>query len=293
MQAAPYKIGMSEKLLKHRAALTNIVRRISVQAGNVILEYYDGFKEMGAVSKKDGSPVTQADKEAEKYITRQLNEIAPEVPVIGEEAYSSGYRPDVSSQEYFWLVDPLDGTRSFLRGEDSFTTNIALIHNGQPVLGVIYAPQKEEIYYGYTAFENEGGNAGRFYEHSNKEKPIKTRKMPAQGICVMTSGDFPNEEKHQAFLKNYKVASIIRCASSLKMCAVAGGKADLYVRFGPTGQWDTAAGHAILRAAGGDIRDLSGKPLIYGQDINNIINPEFIAASGEFFSCAELAAQEG
>ena len=284
---------MSEKLLMHRAALTNIIRRISIQAGEIVLEYFDGFKDMETAQKSDGSPVTQADKKAEIFIEKQLKELMPGVPVIGEESYSAGLRPDLSKHDYFWLVDPLDGTRSFIRGGNNFTTNIALIYRGQPVLGVVYAPQKEEIYYGYFDAETNDGHAFRYYEHSENEKAIRTRKVPGRGLNVMTSGDYPNDTEHQEFLKDYKVANIIRCASSLKMCTIANGKADLYVRFGPTGEWDTAAGHAVLRAAGGDIRNTAGKPLRYGEKIDDIINPDFIAASGDFFSCMELVSQEG
>ncbi len=284
---------MSEKLLTHRAALTNIVRRISIQAGEIILEYYNGFKEMELAKKSDGSPVTQADKEAEIFIEKHLKELMPDVPVIGEESYSNGSRPDLSQNDYFWLVDPLDGTRSFIRGGENFTTNIALIHRGQPVLGVVYAPQKEELYYGYFDSDTNEGHAYRHFEESGKEKSIRTRKMPKQGISVMTSRDYNNDSRHEEFLKGYKVASIIRCASSLKICAIANAKADLYARFGPTGEWDTAAGHAVLRAAGGDIRDMSGKSLQYGGNNEDIINPDFIAASGDLFSCMQQASQEG
>ncbi len=276
---------MSEKLLTHRAALANIIRRISIQAGEIILEYYDGFKDMELVEKSDGSPVTKADKEAEIFIEERLNELIPNVPVIGEESYSSGRRADLSRNDYFWLVDPLDGTRSFVRGGENFTTNVALIYRGEPVLGVVYAPQKEEIYYGYFDFDTSVGYAYRHFGQSDKEKAIRTRRMPKKGISVMTSGDHPNDAKHEKFLQNYKVANIIRRASSLKICAIASGKADLYVRFGSTGEWDTAAGHAILRAAGGDIRDLSGNTLRYGENNKDIINPDFIAASGDLFSC--------
>lgn len=284
---------MSEKLLTHRAALTNIVRRIATQAGEITLEYFDGIKDMATVSKSDGSPVTQADKEAEHFIEKQLKELIPELPVIGEEAYANGYRPDLTSHKYFWLVDPLDGTRSFIRGGENFTTNIALVHNGRPVLGVVYAPQKEEIYYGYWDQDTNEGHAFRFNEQSNKEKPIRTRKIPPKGLTVMTSGDHNNDTKNQEFLQNHKVASIIRRASSLKICAIAAGKADLYVRFGPTGEWDTAAGHAILRAAGGDIRDMQGNSLRYGTNKETIINPDFIAGSADFFSCMEPSPQAG
>lgn len=279
---------MSEKLLTHSTALTNIVRRIAEQAGDIILEYFDGLKDISSTSKSDGSPVTEADKQSESFIYSQLKELMPDIPVIGEEAYSKGERQDLTKGEYFWLVDPLDGTRSFIRGEEDFTVNIALIHKGNPVLGVVNAPAKEEIYCGYIDHETSAGNAFRYYENGNKEKSIKTRKIPAQGLCVMTSGSISNMSRYQEFLENYKVARITRLASSLKICAIARGKADLYLRLGSTGEWDTAAGHAILRAAGGDIRNLQGKPLRYGTGNKTMINPEFIAASNDFFSCSSL-----
>lgn len=280
---------MSSKLLTHRAALTNMVRRIAVEAGELILEYFDGIKDMEHVSKSDGSPVTCADREAEKLIEKALLGIFPDIPVIGEESFSEGRRVNIADHEYFWLVDPLDGTKAFVRGEGEFTVNIGLVQRGTPVLGVIYAPEKGEMYAGFV---NEDGQkrAFRHFEDSDTEKDMRARSMPRVGLTVMSSHYHGGSAPQDNLLGDLKVNKIIRRSSSLKICAIANGKADIYPRFGPTCEWDTAAGHAILRAAGGDIKDLNGHSLRYGGDHPELKNPEFIAASDELFSVAEFFA---
>lgn len=280
-------MGNIPKLLSHRGALCNTVRRIAVEAGVLILEYFDGVKDMGIETKGDGSIVTRADQEAERLIEKRLLEILPDIPVIGEESFASGTRVDFSAHDFFWLVDPLDGTRAFAAGNPDFTVNIALIYKRDPVLGVIYAPESGEMYAGY--FEDDGSSrAVRYFEDSDTEKDMRTRALPKQGLVVMSSGYHGRNEAQEAMLANFKVKKIVRRSSSIKICVIANGKADLYPRFGPTCEWDTAAGHAILRAAGGDIRDMQGNSLKYGGDDPNLLNPEFIAASGELFRYAEL-----
>ena len=273
---------MSSKLLSHRSALNNIVKRIAVEAGELILEYFDGVRDMGVSSKNDGSPVTLADQEAERLIEQRLLDVLPDIPVIGEESHSSGRRIDVSKGDYFWLLDPLDGTRAFVRGEEDFTVNIALIHKSEPVLGVVYAPEKEELYAGFIN-EDGSGQAFRNFGGRDKQKPLRTRKVPNKGLTVMSSGFYGDVRKQEDMLGQLKVSSVIRRSSSVKICVIANGKADLYPRFGPTCEWDTAAGHAILRAAGGDIRDMQGNSLKYGVGMEDMINPEFIAASEDVF----------
>ena len=274
---------MSSKLLTHRAALNNIVKRVAVEAGELILEYFDGIKDMGTSSKQDGSPVTLADQEAEKLIEERLYNILPDIPVIGEESHAAGKRIDLSNQDYFWLVDPLDGTRAFVRGEENFTVNIGLIHKSEPVLGVVYAPEKEELYAGF-AEEDGAAQAFRIFGDSDKEKLIKARKVPGKGMTVMSSGFYGDMSKQEQMLGGLKVEKVIRRASSIKICAIATGKADMYPRFGPTCEWDTAAGHAVLRASGGDIRNMDGAPLRYGVGRDDLINPDFVAASSDVFS---------
>lgn len=276
------------KILSHRGALCNMVRRIAVEAGALILEYFDGVKDMGIETKGDGSIVTQADQEAERLIEKKLLEILPDIPVIGEESFAAGARIDFSAHDFFWLVDPLDGTRAFAAGNPDFTVNIALIYKGDPVLGVIYAPESGELYAGYLE-EDGSAKAVRYFEDSDTEKEMRTRKMPKNGLVVMSSGYHGDGNSQEEMLGKFKIKKLVRRSSSIKICVIANGKADLYPRFGPTCEWDTAAGHAILRAAGGDIKDMQGNPLKYGGDDPRLLNPEFVAASGEFFQYAELS----
>ena len=275
------------KILKHRSALCNMTRRIAVEAGELILEYFDGIKDMQASSKNDGSVVTQADREAEQLIEKRLLDIVADVVVVGEESFEAGRRIDFSEHDYFWLVDPLDGTRAFVAGEADFTVNIGLIHKGEPVLGVIYAPESGELYAGFSE-EDGSRKAFRYFEDSDTEKDIRTRSMPEKGLTVVASNYHGKAASQDQMLEQFKVNKIIRRSSSIKICHIANGKADLYPRFGPTCEWDTAAGHAILRAAGGDIRDMNGSPLRYGGSDPKLLNPSFIAASSEFFKYAEL-----
>lgn len=275
------------KLLNHRGALCNMVRRIAVEAGELILEYFEGVKSMEIETKADGSIVTRADKEAERLIQSRLLSILPDIPVVGEESFSAGARIDFSAHDFFWLVDPLDGTRAFAAGSSDFTVNIALIHNGEPILGVVYAPDIGEIYAGYIDSDMTH-KAVRYFEDSEVEKEIRTREMPSKGLVVMSSGINGGNAKQEAMLGSFKINRVISRASSIKICVIANGKADIYPRFGPTCEWDTAAGHAVLRAAGGDIVDMNGKPLKYGGSDPDLLNPEFVAASGEFLKCAEL-----
>lgn len=268
---------MSSKLLQHRGALCNMVRRVAEEAGELLLEHFDNLQNLSPEQKADGSPVTIADREAENLIEEQLRKILPDIPFIGEEAVADGRIPDLSDQDYFWLVDPLDGTRAFLRGDADFTVNIALIHKGDPVLGVIYAPEHGELYAGYR---NEDGSmkAFRYFEDTENEKELFVRRSPREGLIVLASSDHSGGGDMQSFLEGYKISKIIKRPSSIKFCAIANGKADLYVRFGPTGEWDTAAGDAILRAAGGIVKTIDGNPFTYGQS-KDFKNPHFFAAA--------------
>ncbi len=257
------------KLLQHPAALCNIVRRIALEAGDITLRHFDEGGYHNPDEKHDGSPVTIADREAEDFICKSLKDVLPDVPVISEEAASRGECPACENAEYFWLVDALDGTRQFIAGDEEFTVNIALIHNGEPVLGVIYAPVLGEMYSGHGE-----GTALRWNEETDTEKEIQVRTPRREGITVMVSkhGDLTRVEK---YLEDYKVAKIVRRGSSLKICAIAAGKADIYPRFGETHPWDTAAGQAILVAAGGRLTDMSGVELRYSGKLG--VNPDFVA----------------
>ena len=221
----------------------------------------------------------KADLAAEKIIEKGLANTTPDIPIIGEEAAAAGRLPLLEGAEYFWLVDPLDGTREFITGSGDYTVNIALIHNGVPVLGVVYAPVPGILYAGFGA-----GRALKWTEDTGRDKEINVRPAPKEGMTVVASKHHGDSDKLNEFLEGFKVRKLIRRGSSLKICAVAEGKADLYPRFGPTCEWDTAAGDAVLRAAGGAIADLDGRPFIYGRQDKKFLNGNFIAAPDWYFA---------
>lgn len=267
-----------DKLLRNPGALCNMVRRIALEAGEITLKYFEEGAQTQSESKDDGSPVTKADQEAEAYIHLALSQIVPEVPIVGEEAAAEGALPDLAGADYFWLVDPLDGTKEFIGGSGDYTVNIALIHKGEPVLGVVYAPAKGVLYAAHGL-----DTAVRWLADIDSEKNIEIRKTPKAGLTVVASMRHGDSTRMEKFLSGYKVEKIIKRGSSLKICAIAEGKADFYPRFGPTCEWDTAAGDAILRSAGGLITDLQGQALTYGHANRKFLNPEFVASSFAWF----------
>jgi 3'(2'), 5'-bisphosphate nucleotidase len=273
-------MSLSKKLLKNPAALCNMVKRIAREAGDITLDYFETNSEFE--SKHDGSPVTMADHAAEEFIYNALKELLPETPIIGEEAAAKGNLPELKNAEYFWLVDPLDGTKEFISGGGDYTTNIGLIHKDQPMLGVVYAPVKGVLYAGYGP-----GTAVRWLADNNNEKSISVRQPPKEGITVIIGLRDADERKLDKFLQDFKVEKIMKRGSSLKLCLVAEGKADLYPRLGQIYQWDTAAGEAVLRSAGGVIHDLHGNALKYGSHDPKFLNPEFVASSFEWFGAED------
>ena len=238
---------------------------IARAAGHIIMGYFSGGYESN--KKSDNSPVTEADIAANKYITASLHKLTPHIPIIAEEDEVIGS----SEHQRFFLVDPLDGTRSFVRGEPEFTVNIGLIENGKPVLGVIYCPPQDILYFGMV-----GENA---YKQIGSAGPqiIKTRSTPSDGLTVVRSRSHPSKATND-YLETLQVKEIISGSSSVKFCMVAEGSADIYPRFGRTMEWDTAAGHAILNAAGGRVETADGKPFLYGKA--GFENPAFIAFGG-------------
>lgn len=241
-------------------------------AGAVEKQIFEGdFK---AEIKQDGSPVTIADQKAEEIIIAKLADLTPAIPFLGEESVAAGDIPDISGGTY-WCVDPLDGTKEFVGGGGEFTVNIALMENFIPVLGVIYLPMKDVLYAAAgqgTAFMQRAGM---------KEKtPLAVRQPPENGLTVIESRRHGNPAAIQHFVRGYKVAELAARSSSLKFCAIAEGVADLYPRLAPTCEWDTAAGDAILRAAGGHVLALDGTPLRYGKQEKEFLNPFFAACSG-------------
>jgi 3'(2'), 5'-bisphosphate nucleotidase len=238
-------------------------------AGAVELGYFRSGAEV--MDKADGSPVTLADQEAEALIAEKLRRLHPGIPMVGEESVAAGVLPDITGGE-FWLVDPLDGTREFITGSGDFTVNIALLKNFVPVMGIIYAPVADELYFGAE------GQAFMSIKGGPLQK-ISARMSPADGLTVVASKRHGDPERLTDYLKNKKVAQLTNRSSSLKFCALAAGQADLYPRLGPTSEWDTAAGDAILRAAGGKVTTLDGNPLVYGKADRKFLNPEFVASA--------------
>lgn len=233
-------------------------------AGDKIMKIY--AKSIEVNFKEDGSPVTLADQAAEVVILNQLKVIAPKIPIISEENFTSH---NLTATDQFFLIDPLDGTREFLKkdGLGSFTVNIGLIENNIPTLGVVYAPALNRMFFASTL-------TGAF-EHSNDlVKPISIRELPKTGVIAVASVSHRDEATNK-WLKNNNIKQTTSIGSSLKFCLVACGEADVYPRFGPTMEWDTAAGDAILRCAGGSVRLPNNKPFMYGKD--NYRNDSFIA----------------
>jgi len=238
---------------------------LAVRAGDVIMDIYK--TDFDVQIKSDNSPVTKADQLAEELITRAILKIAgAHFPVVGEEAFSDGKAPDIGNSP-FWLVDPLDGTKEFMSKNGEFTVNIALIDAGLPVLGVVHAPALGHTFLGspHGAFADLDGTG---------PKPIHCRPHPTPGLTALVSRNHKTPET-ETFLEDFKIAEEMSAGSSLKFCTIARGAADLYPRLGRTMEWDTAAGHAVLAAAGGTVTDLNGKPLIYGKP--GFENPHFVA----------------
>lgn len=216
--------------------------------------------------KEDKSPVTEADERVEAVILERLAALTPDIPVISEEAAAAGHIPDVDA--LFWLVDPLDGTKEFIKRNGEFTVNIALIKQGTPVVGVVYAPALERLYSGAEG-------VGAFAEEAGQRRAIQCRPVPAEGLTVVGSRSHGDPQAMEQFLAGRPVAEQKSAGSSLKFCLVASGEADIYPRLGRTMEWDTAAGHAVLLAAGGMVNTVDGKALRYGKP--GLDNPHFVA----------------
>ena len=234
--------------------------------------------DLGVHIKSDKSPVTAADEAAEAVILAALARLAPDLPVVAEEATAAGHVP-VALGERFALVDPLDGTKEFIARNGEFTVNIGLIEQARPVAGIVYAPVLRLVWWGVVgagAFVAEVVDGDRV----GAARPIRARAAPPEGYRVMASRSHGCAET-EAFLTRFRVAERVSAGSSLKFCRIAEGVCDLYPRHGPTMEWDTAAGDAVLSAAGGAVTDLQGRPLVYGKrgrsGVKDFANPDFVA----------------
>jgi 3'(2'), 5'-bisphosphate nucleotidase len=253
----------------HRTRLLAAVVEATVAAGFIV---WDHFCRTSAVEyKSDSSPVTEADKAAEAVILAALRAVAPGIPVVAEEETAAGRVPDVG--EAFFLVDPLDGTKEFIQGGTDFTVNIGLIENGEPTMGAVYAPARATLYWGDCASKQAWRASQLPHGARGAAEPISVRK-PMKPPCAVASKSH-NTAETEAWLANAGVKDRVSIGSSLKFVLVASGDADVYPRPAPTMEWDTAAGDAVLRAAGGRVFDLDGQPLVYGKE--RFFNPGFVA----------------
>ena len=255
-----------------RTELLRAIAELAEAAGREIMRFYGG--DARARAKPDASPVTDADRAAEALILKGLEPLLPGIPVVAEESVSEGRLPTIGKNDdparRFWLVDPLDGTKEFLSHNGEFTVNIALIEGRLPCLGVVHLPAFGTTYAGAapgTATLAHRGEAAR---------AIRARRAPDDGIIVLASRSHGDETALEKFLADKTVAARQNAGSSLKFCCIAEGIADLYPRLGRTMEWDTAAGHAVLVAAGGTVQTLDGRDLEYGKP--GFENPHFVAS---------------
>lgn len=258
------------------AAVLGVFIRVALEAAALVRAAFGGEREH--VLKADASPVTETDVAAETLIKTRLAQALPHLPIVAEEAICQGHVPADLGRR-FVLVDPIDGTREFIGGIGDFTVNIALVENGRPVIGVVVAPAYGEIFVGSAAgaFKGRIGSNGQ----SGLLHTIQTRE-PTDHPIVLVSRSRAQTPDVAAFLKRYRTAEVVPVGSSLKFCRIAEGAADLYPCLGRTMEWDTAAGQAVLQAAGGCVRTLDETPLLYekrGQSGDaDFANPSFIAS---------------
>ncbi|MCB9943784.1 MAG: 3'(2'),5'-bisphosphate nucleotidase CysQ [Geminicoccaceae bacterium] len=238
--------------------------KLAEEAGKVVMSYYSG--EIAVEMKNDRSPVTAADGAAEKVILARLRELTPNIPIVAEESASAGDLPDVSGKE-FWLVDPVDGTKEFISKNGEFTINIALVSANQPILGVVYAPAVESMWWGAAGH-------GATKRDKDGVRAITVRERPSSGAVAVASRSHRDQATNDWLEKN-RIGETVAAGSSLKFCLVAEARADVYPRFGPTMEWDVGAGHAVLSAAGGRMTDLDGRPFHYAKP--DFRNTGFIA----------------
>ncbi|HSH43332.1 MAG TPA: 3'(2'),5'-bisphosphate nucleotidase CysQ [Arenicellales bacterium] len=258
------------------------VRDITAEAGKAIMEVYSNLDEVQ--TKSDGSPVTEADHRAHHVIVDGLRALTPGIPILSEESAQVPYA-ERAHWPQFWLVDPLDGTREFIHQRGEFTVNIALIRSGVPVLGVVGVPAWDEFFWGfdYQAYrQRDGGEARR----------IRVAHFSSGAPRVVASRSHASPETRE-FIDRVREArgdcELKSMGSALKICLVAEGEADVYPRLGPTSEWDIAAAHCVLRAAGGTLTTARGEPIRYNKE--NILNPWFVAAGTSDFDWIAITSE--
>ncbi len=253
--------------------LLDAIAELARAAGEAIMPFFHA-DDVATTTKDDArrSQVTEADLAAEKIILDGLEKLTPDTPIVAEEEVAAGRTPDISGGR-FWLVDPLDGTKEFLKKIPEFTVNIGLIEQGRPIMGVVYSPASGDMYAGRVGM-------GAWMEAKGAaRRPIQVRAFPPEGIVVALSRTYGQATDVRRFLARYDVTRQVDAGSSIKFCLIASGEADVYPRYGGSMEWDTAAAHAVLAAAGGSVRQIDDGPeLAYGK--REFRNSYFIAWGG-------------
>lgn len=262
---------MTEAAESEAARLLTVFETLALAAGRVVMETFNGCIEVE--QKSDCSPVTEADRASEKLILEGLRTEFPDIPCIAEEEAAAGLLPQTPGREFF-LIDPLDGTREFVQRHLDFTVNIALVRDGDPIAGIVYAPASGKMFTGRPGHaeaaevDAEGQVVGRRRIHVREG---------GEPLTIVASRSHMNEET-LTYMRRFEAAEIVSVGSSVKFCLIAEGQADLYPRLSRTMEWDTAAGDAVLRAAGGKTVTQDGQPLKYGKAEAEFANPSFIAS---------------
>lgn len=247
------------------ANIGRVLAEIVDEASALILPLWKS--ELAVLTKADESPVTEADRRGEELILKRLAERFPGTPVVAEEYASQYGTPDAIGPRFF-LVDPVDGTKAFVRGDPNFTVNIGLIENGRPVAGAVAAPASGEVW--FTA------ESGAVKRDGNGERTVQARPWP-EGQAIALVSHTMKEEAAAKLAAAYRFDLRTPMDSSIKFCRIAEGAADIYPRHGPTSEWDIAAGHAVLEAAGGSVLTPEGLPVLYGKAADLFKNGWFVA----------------
>ncbi len=253
----------------HYSSMLPDVIRIADEASEKVLHIYQSdFK---VSYKEDESPITAADVASHDIIVKGLRNISPDIPILSEEGAEAPWE-ERKHWRRFWLVDPIDGTKEFTQRTGEFTVNIALIEDGEPVMGIVTAPALKEAFWGIK------GEGAHKRDRTGQIHRIRVAEPQATKRVVASKNHLNDETR--AFIETLGAHKTIQAGSSLKFCRIAEGHADIYPRMGPTSEWDTAAAHAVLLAAGGNVNTVDGKPLRYGKE--NVLNPYFVAAGNGY-----------
>ncbi|WP_417513646.1 3'(2'),5'-bisphosphate nucleotidase CysQ [Marinobacter sp.] len=255
--------------MPYTSLLADVIRLADEASAKVLRIYQSDFK---VNYKEDESPITAADIASHEIIVKGLRNLSQDIPILSEEGAQASWE-ERKQWRRFWLVDPIDGTKEFTQRSGEFTVNIALIENGEPVMGVVTAPALKEAFWGIK------GEGAHRRDRSGQIHRIRVAEPPATKRVIASKNHMNDETRN--FIRALGAHKTLQAGSSLKFCRIAEGHADIYPRMGPTSEWDTAAAHAVLLAAGGNVHTLEGQPLQYGKE--DVLNPYFIAAGNWYF----------